>query len=94
MFEWDDKKSLKLKRERNISFEEIAYIINSGGLIDIIDHPNQEKYPNQKLLIVNINGYIWVVPAERRGNRLRLITAYPSRKWTKVYLGRGNERKD
>lgn len=91
MFEWDEGKNSKLKRERKVSFEEIARIINSGGLIDILDHPNQKKYPGQKLLIININGYAWVVPAERRGNRLRLITAYPSRKYTKRYLGAGDE---
>lgn len=91
MFEWDEGKNSKLKRKREISFEQIAYIINSGGLIDIIDHPNQKKYPGQKLLIVNVNGYAWVVPVEKRGNRLRLITAYPSRKYTKRYLGAGDE---
>jgi len=91
VFEWDEGKNNKLKRERKVSFEKIARIINSGGLIDILDHPNQKKYPGQKLLIININGYAWVVPAERRGNRLRLITAYPSRKYTKRYLGAGDE---
>ncbi len=91
MFEWDEGKNRRLKQERDISFEQIAYTINSGGLIDIVDHPNQKKYPGQKLLIVNINGYAWVVPAEKRGNRLRLITAYPSRKYTKRYLGERDE---
>lgn len=91
MFEWDEGKNRRLKQERDISFEQIAYTINSGGLIDIVDHPNQKKYPGQKLLIVNINGYVWVVPAEKRGNRLRLITAYPSRKYTKRYLGERDE---
>jgi len=91
VFEWDEGKNSRLKRERGISFEQIAYIINSGGLIDIVNHPNQRKYPGQKLLIVNVNGYAWVVPAEKRGNKLRLITAYPSRKYTKRYLGERDE---
>ncbi|WP_163329441.1 hypothetical protein GFV12_08500 (plasmid) [Desulfurobacterium thermolithotrophum] len=86
MFEWDEKKNAEIWEEREITFEQIVFAIRSGGLLDILDHPNQEKYPGQKLLIVKINDYIWVVPAERRGNRLRLITAYPSRKYTKRYL--------
>jgi len=90
MFEWDEKKNLKLKRERDISFEELVYAIKSGGLLDILNHPNQEKYPNQKLLIINVDGYAWVVPFEKRGNKLRLITAFPSRKYTKRYLRRKN----
>ena len=91
MFEWDDKKNKKLKKERNISFEEIIKAVASGGLIDVLYHPNREKYPNQKLLIVNLKGYAWVVPFEERGDKLRLITAYPSRKFTKRYLRRKDE---
>jgi uncharacterized DUF497 family protein len=87
MFEWDSKKNAEIKKERKISFEDVVFAIHSGALLDILDHPNQEKYPGQKLLIVKINDYVWVVPAEKRGNRLRLVTAYPSRKYTKRYLG-------
>jgi len=90
MFEWDEKKNLKLKRKRNISFERVVYEIRLGKLLDIINHPNREKYPNQKLLIINIDGYAWVVPFEKRGNKLRLITAFPSRKYTKRYLRNKN----
>ncbi len=86
MFEWDDKKNEKLKKERNISFEEIVKAVASGGLVDVLYHPNRKKYPGQKLLIVNLKGYAWVVPFEERGDKLRLITAYPSRKFTKRYL--------
>ncbi len=91
MFEWDDKKNKKLKKERNISFEEIIKAVASGGLIDVLYHPNREKYPNQKLLIVNLKGYAWVVPFEELGDKLRLITAYLSRKFTKRYLMRKDE---
>ncbi len=86
VFEWDEKKNEKLKRERNVSFEEVVRALASGDLIDILYHPNREKYPKQKLLIVKLKGYVWVVPFEKRGDKLRLITAYPSRKYTKRYL--------
>jgi len=89
-FEWDPKKSKLIKEERGISFEEIAKLITSKNPLAVINHPNPEKYPGQKIFIVNIEGYAWGVPFERRGDKLRLITAYPSRKLTKIYL-RGND---
>jgi uncharacterized DUF497 family protein len=85
-FEWDEKKNIKLKKERRISFQQIVEAINSGRVIEVRDHPNQRDYPNQKLIIVRINDYVWVVPCEWRRNKLRLITAYPSRKYTKQFL--------
>ncbi len=85
-FEWDPKKSRYLKEERGISFEEIVELITSKSLLTVRNHPNPEKYPGQKVFIVNIDGYAWAVPFERRGDKLRLITAYPSRKLTKIYL--------
>ena len=87
MFEWDEKKNVELLEKRGITFEKVARAINSGNLLDILNHPNQKKYPGQKLLIVKIDEYVWVVPTEKRSNKLRLITAYPSRKYTKRYLG-------
>jgi len=62
MFNWNIEKSLKLKEERNITFEEIVFYINNGNLIDIIDNPNQTKYGNQKSFFLNIKDYIYQVP--------------------------------
>lgn len=87
-FEWDERKNAFLKKERGISFEEIVNLIAQGELIAVRNHPNPEKYPDQKIFILDVDGYAWVVPFEKRGDRLRLITAYPSRKWTKLYLRR------
>jgi len=87
LIDWDEEKNLKLKRERRIGFEDVVIAISEGRILDILEHPNKEKYPYQKLLIVEINGYAYVVPFEERGEVLWLITVYPSRKMTKVYLG-------
>jgi len=92
-FEWNPKKDEFLKKKRGISFKEISKLITSENLIAVRKHPNPQKYPNQKIFIVNISGYAWVIPFERRGNKLRLITAYPSRKLTKIYLRRNNGAK-
>ncbi|TCK04603.1 hypothetical protein CLV27_1036 [Phorcysia thermohydrogeniphila] len=74
-FEWDSKKDEFLRKERGISFEEIIELITPENLLAVREHPNPLKYPNQKIFIININGYAWVA-------------TYPSRKWTKVYLRR------
>ncbi|WP_456341468.1 hypothetical protein [Thermovibrio sp.] len=55
-FEWDPRKSELLKRRRGISFEELAELITSESLLAIREHPNPQKYPGQKIIIVNIDG--------------------------------------
>jgi len=87
IIDWDEEKNLKLKKERGIGFEDVVIAISEGRILDILEHHNKEKYPTQKLLIVEINRYAYVVPFEERGEVLWLITVYPSRKMTKVYLG-------
>jgi uncharacterized DUF497 family protein len=83
LFEWDPNKSDKIKQERGISFEDIVCGIENGDLLDELFNPN---YPEQIILLVKIENYIWVIPTEQRGNRIRFITAYPSRKFTEKYL--------
>jgi uncharacterized DUF497 family protein len=91
MIVWDEDKNNWLKKERKISFEDIELAILEGRVIDILEHPNKEKYPNQKLLIVEIENYAYVVPyvEDEKGN-IFLKTIFPSRKYTKKYL-RGGE---
>jgi hypothetical protein len=86
-FDWNDEKNFILNKVRNISFEEIEFAIASGQLIDTIDHPNQIKYPGQKLFFVNINNYIYTVPFVEDKNKIFLKTVYPDRIATKKYLG-------
>ncbi len=50
-FEWNEEKNELLKKSRNITFEEIVFSIKNGGLIETKDHPNQQKYPGQKLYV-------------------------------------------
>jgi hypothetical protein len=56
------------------------------------DHYNKKKYPNQKILIVDVDGYAYLVPFVKDGNELFLKTIIPSRKATKKYL-RGQNAK-
>ena len=83
--EFDPEKSAKLKNERGVSFDEIIALLDSEQLLDIIEHPNQTKYPNQEVLVVNIDGYIHWVPFVRSRKKIFLKTIFPSRKATALY---------
>jgi hypothetical protein len=87
MFDWNDEKNEILKKERGLSFEEIVFHITHGGLLDIIQHTNQDKYPNQKVFIVNVEGYVCLVPFVEDDDIIFLKTIFPSRKMTRKYLG-------
>ena len=85
-FEWNPKKNEWLKQERNISFEQILFHMSEGDVWKVADHPNQEKYPNQKIYFVVINDYIYLVPYVKHENEIFLKTIIPSRKATRDYL--------
>jgi len=87
-FVWLEDKNELLKQERMISFEQIILAIENKQIVDVIEHPDQEKYKGQKFIMVEINDYIYVVPAEisESGEECQLKTIYPSRKYTKIYL--------
>jgi len=79
---WNLAKNDFLKAKRGISFEQIAFIIESGHMLGIEENP---KRPNQKIYILEIEGYAVIVPFVEEGNEIFLKTAFPSRKYTKLY---------
>lgn len=85
-FAWNAEKNAELIKIRGISFERIIYHIERDGLLDVVDHPNKEKYSHQKIFIVNINNYAFLVPFVENESEIFLKTIIPSRKATKVYL--------
>ncbi len=85
-FRWNDTKNQKLKLERKISFEDVESAIHDGFLLDIIEHPNQNDYAHQKIMIVKIMEYAHMVPYIEEEDSIFLITVIPSRKMTKRYL--------
>ena len=85
--EWDPEKNKKLISERGISFEVVLWWIENGGLVDIIEHPNKQRYPNQKVYVVNVDGYIHWVPFIESETGVFLKTTIPSRRDTRKYLG-------
>ncbi len=86
-FEWDIGKNQKLKQTRGVTFEDVVFHIIHGGLPDIVEHPNKTKYPNQKIFILNIENYVYLVPFVEGEKSVFLKTIIPSRKMTKKYLG-------
>ena len=89
-FRWNTEKSNLLKEERGIAFEHITISIENGGLLDILKHPNNEKYPNQKILVVEYDGYVYLVPFVEEDEYYFLKTVIPSRKATRDYLNKGD----
>jgi uncharacterized DUF497 family protein len=84
---WSSDKNRKLIEERGISFENIIFYLQSGCLLDDIEHPNRSKHPHQKIFIVEIDGYAYLVPYVEDSEEIFLKTVIPSRKATKHYLG-------
>lgn len=85
-FAWDAEKNEQLRAEREISFEEIVFHIERGDILDILEHPNQEKYRGQRIFVVNVSDYAYLVPFEETEIEVVLKTIIPSRKATKRYL--------
>ncbi len=76
---WDPDKNDELKFERGISFEEVLYHIEQGSVIDIAEHPNQEKYPGQQIYVIRMRDYVYLVPFVETDDELFLKTIIPSR---------------
>lgn len=87
---WDVTKNEKLRSQRGVSFEAVLAALDRGDLLDDYIHPNQGKYPNQRLLVVQIEGYAYLVPYVETESELFLKTIIPSRKATKQYLREDN----
>jgi len=89
-FRWNHVKNEVLKIERGISFEVIALAIEADGLLDELRHPNTGKYPNQSVLVVAFDSYVYLVPYVEEPEYYFLKTVIPSRMATRDYLLRSN----
>jgi hypothetical protein len=87
-FQWNIEKNIQLQQEREISFEMVVQAIKDQKSLDVIPHFNQEKYPSQEILVIQINDYVYLVPHIENDNYYFLKTIIPSRKMKKKYLGK------
>ncbi len=84
-YEWSPEKNEWLKRNRNISFEQVIFHLGQGDVWAIADHPDQRRYPGQKLYFVIVENYIYIVPHVVEDKYIFLKTIIPSRKATRDY---------
>jgi len=85
-FAWNSEKNAQLIKERDISFERVIYHIERNEILDIIRHPNSVKYPDQRMFILDIGNYAYLVPFVESYSETFLKTIIPSRKATRKYL--------
>ncbi|PHS71860.1 MAG: toxin [Cycloclasticus sp.] len=84
---WNPTKNQQLISERGISFEDVVFYLQQGALLDDVEHPNSDKYPSQRMFVIDIDDYAYLVPYVENQKELFLKTVIPSRKATKIYLG-------
>ena len=83
MIYWNEGKNNKLITERNIPFNEIAEILLREEYLDILENPNRK---DQLIFIICLQDYIYAVPfIIDEDENIILKTAYPSRKFNKIY---------
>ncbi len=88
-FRWDSRKNEQLKADRGVSFEDVVLAIETGGLLDIVEHPNSTRYPNQGVFVVAMSSYVYLVPHVEEAEYVFLKTIIPSRKAMREYRMRG-----
>lgn len=92
LINWSKEKNEWLRENRGICFEDILFYLDHDMLIDDTVHPNREKYPNQRVMVFNIDNYIYLVPYIESEDEIFLKTIIPSRKATKYYLENDDDR--
>ena len=85
---WNTQKSLKLKELRGICFEDVVYYIEKGDVLDDYEHPNQKRYSRQRIMVIGVDNYAYLVSYVEDEEEIFLKTIIPSRKATEIYFGR------
>lgn len=86
-FQWNNEKNEWLRDHRGVCFEQVVILMEAEEVLDVIDHHNQAEYGDQKVAIVDINDYAYIVPYVQHSDDIFLKTIIPSRKATKKYIG-------
>ena len=87
IFDWNADKNQQLIADRGVSFEEVIFFIQESHLLDDLKHPNEKKYPRQRIFIVDIDDYAYLIPYVEDREVIFLKTIIPSRVATKQYIG-------
>ncbi len=87
IFDWRNEKNAWLKEHRGVCFEQVVLLFEQGKVLDILKHPNKTMYPGQRIAVVRIGDYVYLVPYEQDDDRIILKTIISSRKATNKYRG-------
>jgi hypothetical protein len=93
-YDWDDAKNAKLRANRSIGIEDVVFHIERGDLLDILEHPNSDRYAGQRIFVVRREDYMYLVPFVEDEHAVFLKTIIPSRKATKQHLGEESDHED
>lgn len=85
---WNEEKNQLLQLQRNVSFEQVLDKIEEGDILDRLDHPNCDKYPNQEIFVIAIGEYVWYIPFVKTDEEIFLKSIIPSRKLKAQYGGK------
>lgn len=85
-FRWDNEKNEWLKKNRGVSFEQVVILMEREDVLETIEHPNQNEYLGQKIAIVRIDDYAYLIPYVQKSDEIFLKTIIPSRKATNKYV--------
>ena len=86
VFSWNDDKNRLLQQQRGVGFEEGVFHIENGDLLEVLEHPNREAYPGQRIFVVSIREYAYLVPFVESESEIFVKTIRPSRKAARTYL--------
>jgi len=84
--QFNREKDKVLLEKRGIGFEDIKQALENGKLLNVVKHPNSKRYPRQKMFLIELNNYVFMVPFIEEREYIFLKTIIPSRKYTKKYL--------
>ena len=86
MYKWNEDKNSILKSQRGFSFDDVLYKMKEDGVLDNYKHPNEQKYPNQYIYVIELGGYVHYIPYVYDGDDIFLKNIIPSRKLHKKYV--------
>lgn len=86
VFQWNSDKNELLKKNRGVSFEQVVILMEREDIFETIEHPNQDRYPGQKIATVIIENYAYLVPYVQKSDEIFFKTIIPSRKATNKFM--------
>ena len=85
---WNIEKAAALRKDitrGKVGFEDCVIAMDDGRILADIDNPSP-RYPGQRMMVLRINDYAYVVPYIETDEEIFLKTVFPSRKHTALYL--------